>query len=258
MIRLKHFELRSISPKVLKQTVSENVDSDPNEIEVWTLDFERLSPVTKELWPMLSHDERERALKFSSQQLQNRYVATRLALRFLLGQKLDTDPAKLKFRYGIQGKPELDSDINLGSVPFNISHSQELGILAIAHPGMKGTIGVDVEKLRPVKHMALISRRFFSSRENRALSMTPSAKKTEVFFRLWCAKEAYTKARGENLFRCMSEIEIKLQPDATASIVSIHRQHSQVGDWVLSEWIPKSGYTACLVCSLDVIGIRRQ
>jgi 4'-phosphopantetheinyl transferase len=72
-----------------------------------------------------------------------RWVATRWALRNVLGRYLGRDPAAIELRFGKRGKPMLaESDALLR---FNLSHSGELALIAISD---QREVGIDVQLLR--------------------------------------------------------------------------------------------------------------
>lgn len=88
-----------------------------------------------------------------------------------------------RYCYGEKGKPYFkDSPLS-----FSLSHSGELVLCAIADH----EIGVDVQKVIDLDWEKL-AKRFFSPMECDSLGTD-----RELFFRLWCRKEAYGKLTGE-------------------------------------------------------------
>jgi phosphopantetheinyl transferase len=96
-------------------------------------------------WPgpaELPADERERAGRFLREQVTRRWVASRWALRRVLGEYLGVAPAAVRLEIGEHGKPRLAG----GAGPrFNLSHSEGLALVAVA----EREVGVDVERIRP-------------------------------------------------------------------------------------------------------------
>jgi 4'-phosphopantetheinyl transferase len=86
------------------------------------------------------------------------------------------------------GRPELR---------FNLSHSQEMALVAVA---LEIEVGVDVERIRPLPEFIAIARRFFPPGE-------PLPRDAEEFFRAWTRIEAQLKARGVGLYGAGMEIE---------------------------------------------------
>lgn len=99
-------------------------------------------------WPgaaELPAEERERAERFLRAQVTRRWVASRWALRRVLGEYLEEAPAAVRFETGEHGKPRLAG----GGPQFNLSHSEGMALVAVA----EREVGVDLERIRP-KHPA--------------------------------------------------------------------------------------------------------
>lgn len=136
------------------------------EVEVWRIDLD-LAPAA--VAQLLSPDERERAQRIVPALARARWIRARGALRALLGERLERDPAKLVFTAGRHGKPELAGELT-GAVHFNLSHTANLALLAVSG---QMQVGVDVERTRE---------RF-----------------THEFLRAWTLREAIVKCLGTGL-----------------------------------------------------------
>jgi len=137
-----------------------------SEVRWWAV---RLDVSPEAFYATLSEDERRRAARFRFERDRQRFVVARGALRELLGRHLDTRASELRFVYNSFGKPALSPEFG-GRLKFNLSHSADLALIAIA---TDWEVGVDVEYLRPDK--------------------------PRTFFEEWTKQEAYVKARGEGL-----------------------------------------------------------
>lgn len=133
----------------------------------------------------LSPDEQARSEHFRR---------TRSLLRCLLGQYLNQVPVNLRFSYGANGKPSLAAGQSPEVLYFNLTHTDNLALVAVT---AVAEAGVDAERVRPVAHAGKIARRFFSAAEIAWLDAEPSA---DHFFQLWTRKEAWLKAQGAGLF----------------------------------------------------------
>jgi len=98
--------------------------------------------------------------------------------------------SKVAGLYALERSPEL------GRLKFNLSHSADLALIAIA---ADAEIGVDLEFIREQSDWAEIARCFFSAAEVYHLNTLPSHLHAHAFFSCWTKKEAYVKARGEGL-----------------------------------------------------------
>jgi 4'-phosphopantetheinyl transferase len=148
---------------------------------------------------LLTPDERERAARFRFDVHRNRYVVCRGRLRELLG-------ADQPFLYGAHGKPYWE-----GEIAFNVSHSHDVGMIAI---GRGIELGCDVERVDPKFVDDQIPERFFSPGEVRALRALPKPEQTAAFFRIWTRKEAVIKACGLGVSMGLDTFDVTLDEPA--------------------------------------------
>lgn len=100
--------------------------------------------------------ERDRAAGILRPEARKRWVASRWALREVLGLYLEREPTEVQLRFGSRGKPMLAaSDAPLR---FNLSHSGELALIAVAG---KPKVGIDVQLIgaKPAEFYADWTRR---------------------------------------------------------------------------------------------------
>src|SRR4051812_28526114 len=98
-----------------------------DEVHVWSV---ALDAQPASVGAALSEDELLRAAAFKVVDGRRNFVATRGALRTLLGRYLQTDPGALRFAASTNGKPRLDHPSSL--LQFNVSHSGTAGLIAVA------------------------------------------------------------------------------------------------------------------------------
>ena len=169
------------------------------EVHIWKLSFKESEHDPEEFYlSSLSSDERQRADKLRFPEHRRRFLLARGNLRKLLGSYLDKEPQDIVIRYERFGKPYLSNESNHGNINFNLSHSGDYALYAITYGRQ---LGIDIEYIRPVDKALKIIERFFSDEEREYYENEPREKKIEAFFKLWCRREAYTKAigRGFNL-----------------------------------------------------------
>jgi 4'-phosphopantetheinyl transferase len=155
-------------------------------VDVWVSDLDTLASEASALSVLLSTDELERAARFHFERDRTRFVRCRALLRQLVAQAIGRDAKSLAFRYNAYGKPELDD------VHFNVSHSANLAVIAIAD----APIGIDVEAIDPAADVLSLARTAFSPDECAALAALPDDERISAFFRGWTRKEAYLKLLG--------------------------------------------------------------
>jgi 4'-phosphopantetheinyl transferase len=212
-----------------------------NEVHVWSVDLRR--PVGA-LGGSLTEDELLRAAAFRVEDGRRNFVASRTALRTLLGQYLQQDPAALRFAAGPRGKPRLDATSSL--LQFNVTHSGTVGLIAIANGA---DVGIDVEEIKPRAHLDGIAKRVFTERERDAIDGELS------FYRHWVAKEAFVKATGKGVASVRS-FEVLLDAPGGARLVHVGGDPEEAARWTLAPLEAPAGYAAAVVASGTAITIR--
>lgn len=148
----------------------------------------------------LTQDELDRATRFVTRDLQERYLWRRSLLRYVLAQLIDREPAAIRFRYGANGKPEWDlamwDRLERTDWEFNLSHTQGAVAIGITRGG---SIGVDIEVTRELEPLAGVAQLTLSERELvRWRAMQPSLQ-LKALRHTWVIKEAIVKAWGLGL-----------------------------------------------------------
>ncbi|KKD38564.1 4'-phosphopantetheinyl transferase family protein [Limnoraphis robusta] len=192
-------------------------------VEVWQAEFGLLSEHLEEFEQVLSPDEQERARRYRQKRDHVRFVGARGVLRMILAGYLGVSPSEVEFSYSERGKPFLKA--NSTGIKFNVSHSEDKALLAIA---LNRRVGIDVEYIRPIEVLSL-AKRFFRESEYSLLSTSQGMEQLRGFFQLWTAKEAYLKATGEGLAG-LEAVEISLSELESAESLEIHNTGC---DWLL-------------------------
>lgn len=196
-------------------------------------------PLSVELEPLLSEDERERAERFHFDLHRHRFVGCRGTLRQILAAYLGANPRSIEFHYGFHGKPSLRG----AGIWFNLAHAEDLALFAI---GDRPRIGVDLEWIRDVPEMDLLVKTFFSPNEARVFAALGAREKRMAFFRLWTRKEAWLKATGAGISHLLGEVEVSFLEDEPPRIKQLPRGFGSPEDWKLHSWNPVPGYITAL------------
>jgi 4'-phosphopantetheinyl transferase len=164
----------------------------PGEVRVWRVD---LPALRIEALPQASAAERERAARFVTETLRERYLRSHRALRAVLS---GLTAAPLEFAVHEKGKPYLPAAPELR---FNLSHAADMALIAAA---LDVEVGVDIELVRDIPRREDIAARFFPPSE--AAAMAEAQDGALGFFRRWTRIEAMLKARGDGLYGAGAEI----------------------------------------------------
>ena len=207
-------------------------------MDLWRL---RLNPPKQRhnlLQKVLSVEEIGRADRFRFERDRTRFVAARAQLRIILGSYLSTGPQTITFSYGPRGKPHVAEPVG-----FNLSHSEELAVIAVA---LERNVGVDIEAVRAIRDMERIAGRFFSVRENASLLSSPQNERTEAFFRCWTLKEAYVKATGDGLAQPTHAFDVAFARGERIEMVSVNGKPGEASRWKLFEFSPTPSFVGAL------------
>ena len=214
------------------------------EAHVWQFDLDTQSSGDGQWESLLSSDERERALRFHFPLHRRRFAASRGLLRIVLGAYLDTDPKTLCFRYSDKGKPALGGMHATSPLRFNLSHSENVVLLAVT---LGREIGVDVEYMRPDLELESIAHRFFSAAECESFDTIPLAQKRVAFFNCWTRKEAFVKAKGDGLSLPLDQFDVSLAAGAPAEILATRPDAGEKECWSMGPLDAGPDYAAALV-----------
>jgi 4'-phosphopantetheinyl transferase len=214
---------------------------DEGSVHVWRIDVRQPPRVFEELRSLLSRDEEDRAALYRFDPARESFVATRAALRSLAGSYLGIDPRDVTFAYTAKGKPEVPG------LSFNASHAGDVAVAAFAR---SGSVGVDVEEMRPDRDLRALARRFFAPAENAALDLLDGQALVAAFYRCWTRKEAFVKAVGEGVSFDLRRFVVSVEPGAR--IVSIDGDPEAAAAWWAADVSPRGGYVAAVVASAPV------
>ncbi|MCB8945532.1 MAG: 4'-phosphopantetheinyl transferase superfamily protein [Ardenticatenaceae bacterium] len=189
-------------------------------------------------YPYLSPDERLRVARFVRAEDRRRYTVARGMLRLLIGRYENLRPEQVQFVHNDFGKPLLFHQTDL---QFNVSHSQELALLAFTRGC---AIGVDVEFRRPLADADDIAQHHFSSYEYNIFHSLPPSQKHQAFFNCWTRKEAFIKAIGEGLSHPLHTFDVTFLPGDEARFLRIEGE--DVTTWGLQAIHPHPDFAAAL------------
>lgn len=138
---------------------------------------------------------------------QRRFTMCRAALRIILCGQLACRNEQLSFGISRHGKPFALVDGIPAAISFNVSHSGNHGLIALASAGQ---LGVDIEEYVPRRYLDQLaeSDSVFTSNERAELAQIHGDDRVRLFTRLWTIKEALLKALGTGLSIDISKLEV--------------------------------------------------
>ena len=212
-------------------------------MHVWRIDLDVPPPLVARLHRLLSSEEKERAARMHAPGADRRFVVSHGATRAILARYLTRPPEEIVFLTGAGGKPYLALPPGPSALCFNLSHSADLALCAVA---LGRDLGVDVERIRPVADWPQIAARYFSPNENEALLALSDEAALTAFFQGWTGKEAYTKALGRGISRQWSQFTVPLAPDTPTERPPASVSAGGKDVFTLWSLAPAAGYVAAV------------
>lgn len=190
----------------------------------------------------LSAEERERYQRFKSLQQANQFLLARALLRSQLSKRVaGVLPSEWVFVVDENGKPRLGDDFSYLNFHFNLSHSEDLVVLALAGGLVKGLsevleVGVDVESIqRPIFNMAL-AKHYFAKSEYVDLLKLNQQQQIKRIAQLWTLKESLLKASGLGIRVPLAQLVFSYL-DEGALKVELSQDFPQISSSPISEFI---------------------
>jgi 4'-phosphopantetheinyl transferase len=232
---------RELNRPWLLPSPGESYDLATGEIHVWKA---VLSPgMRMKAQKVLSSVENARAGRLRKEEDRIHFEVAHGALRHILGSYLRMAPGSVSFRAQEQGKPELHPSINPQGITFNLSHSGDVALVAVA---LRTSVGIDVESVDDDIEDLDIAERFFSRNEAAALRALPPDQRKSVFFNCWTRKEAFIKARGEGLSIPLDSFEVELLPGKLPALLGIDNDPAEAKRWSIYDLDVGMPYKAAL------------
>lgn len=228
------FSQMSINDRVLQQ----------NQIDIWQFPLNNL---WNDAHAILNLAEQKRAARFHFDIHRNRFIAAHAYLRLILSRYLENkNPNSLEFNENKYGKPMLA--INPQKLEFNLSHSDNIGLLAI---GQNYPLGVDIECFSTREYLGLANY-MFSESECKAIHNITKYLQPQMFFNIWAQKEAFIKACGMGLSYPTQEFDVS--PFSATFDKIIDKKNDKL--WSISSFKPTITSCGAICHSPNIKNIR--
>ena len=211
-------------------------------VHVWRADLGLEAEYLRRLEQNLSADDRKRASRFRFARDRARFIGARGLLREILALYLNASPGRMSFGYGAHGKPFLAGKHN--TLRFNMSHSRDEMLLAVAH---MREVGVDVEDVRNIG-LAVdeLGDTVLSEPEKQALARFRGEDRRTTFLRFWTLKEAFIKADGRGVSLPLERIDVSAPEGRVAVLNEATGEWRTSSRWELRTLALVPGYVAAL------------
>jgi len=208
------------------QVGSDQITLADNDVHLWCAYDETISEpyLIEHYFGVLDHDELTQQQKFIHAHHRHQYLVTRALVRFVLSlYEPAIAPEQWQFSKNDHGKPAIANPNIRLDIQFNVSHAEQLIVLAVQRSHI---LGVDTEWLHRQGHFLDLASHYFSQQEVKELFALPAALQNRRFFELWTLKEAYIKARGEGLAIPLDQFSFVFKKHSRIAL----QLHAGIGD----------------------------
>lgn len=227
-----------------------------DEVHLWTIERDRRADLEL-LAQCLSSEERQRARRLRVADRRAAFIYNRAVVRQILASYAGIEPQQVPLAVSAAGKPfwdpaALGNDGTPSCLSFNLSHREDLAILAVAQ---RRALGVDVEAPDPRTDYAAVARQAMSAREMQLFQQLAADERPGALLRLWTRKEAYLKAQGTGLARSLAEIEVTFLPAEPPQLLATGDCRETASTWLLESWSPRPGWIAALATPREGVAL---
>lgn len=210
------------------------------EIHVWFIDLSSSRFDQSQLTDWLQGDELDQASRFAFPHLTRRFIIRRAALRMLLSRYAEISNQAIRFTKSATGKPGLADSTGTSSIQFNVSHSQDAILIAIA----RQPIGIDLEQVKLLTDLDAMISRTLSIEEQGFLRNCSQRERLAGFHKYWTCKEAVLKATGEGLSVPLDSVAVPLADAFESSGSTFVFQNGT--DWKVECFEPLPGFAGAI------------
>lgn len=214
------------------------------DIHCWYVPLRWPAPDIEAFSRLLSPDEKARARQYRFDVHRHRFIVRHAALRMILAAYSEIPAHALRFRPNPYGKPGLEGARLKFPLAFNLSHSDDLAVIAISR---LTPLGVDIEFLRVMPDLEALATRFFAPREQATLLQLPPRDRVRAFYRCWTGKEAFIKALGLGLQFDLQRFDVAVAPNDPPALLRIDNDHDCGRQWAVTALAPSVNYIGTVI-----------
>jgi len=202
-----------------------------NELHLWHINLLAFLELDKQDL-ILDLNEKKRKNRYIFKKHQLRYGACRKLLKIILGSYLNKPAKDIIIETTANGKPYLSAK----PFYFNLSHSDDYMFLGICK---NFDVGVDIECLKKRNFIGL-AKHSFSKQESIAVRDALDDDLEQIFYKIWCQKEAFIKLDGRGLQYPLKDFSVN--PIAQGDLLNL--KDGEQNDYLLKTYLSAPGLFA--------------
>lgn len=195
-------------------------------VHVWLCALDPTPATLAQHRECLDAGETARCARLVNERLQTRFIAAHGFTRRVLSLYTQRPACDLTFSLGEHGKPVL---LQHSGLHFNLSHSHDLAILAIA----RRPVGIDIEYIDGTRDWQGIMQHFYAASEVQKILALPVATQQQAFFQVWTRKEAHMKVTGKGLYLEPGQFTVSV-PQEPAALLALESGEDVV-QWQMAD-----------------------
>lgn len=203
------------------------------EIHIWHADQAdfSLTELKTDCLAWLTENERQRFQRYQFDKHRKQLLLGKVLQRVVLSRYVPSmAPASWEFSQNDYGKPAVSKEQNADAIYFNLTHSAERAVLAVARVE---DVGVDIEFSNRPRQIEAIAQRYFSEQECKEILALEESRQQDRFYDLWTLKEAYIKACGMGLAIPLQHFSYVFSEKNKLVIEFDDRRNDSPEDWQL-------------------------
>jgi 4'-phosphopantetheinyl transferase len=211
-------------------------------VDVWGVELDCERSIVDQFAGLLDAAELERAKRFRTTRLRERFIVAHGAVRVVLSRYVAESPTQLRFADGEFGKPEL---VGESRVRFNLSHSDSRALIAVTHGR---PVGADIEWMRSDVDVLGIAGRYFFGFEHQDIRAAVPSEQIARFFAYWVAKESILKGEGLGIGYALERFGVQFDTARFAAGITTVGADAPSSDWRIQMLDAGAGWAAAVAC----------
>ena len=232
---------------------SVNFEPSTGHVDIWRLSLDEDIGDAAPFLDCLNREEQSRADTLKAPHRRKQFIMVQACLKKILAGIINKKESRIHLPRTGHGKPYIDEQFQGERIYFTLAHSNGQAVIALT---LGQELGVDIEKINPDRDCRSLSRRFFSAREQAALSWLEDDELCSAFYACWARKEAFIKAEGSGVAYGLGSFDVSVAVHSGPSEITLHRAVGMHKPWFNISLECEPDYAGALAVPDAGVGLR--